>query len=172
MKHLFSFIIFCFISSLTYSQLDSNFVFKKLSQNDSLNFNPFWQQFNSFITKEDTSKIRLHSLQTLNCDICNHANNQYTSIDSVLVNNFLNIKTSQLFKAIQQKRITLTKRQQQNSDTTITPEKYGEILTTYEVWIQTYLPNEFASGHEGQSHCFQFIKYNGHFKLFGITSIP
>ncbi len=172
MKSLYSLIIICFISTLTFGQLDSNFVFKKLSQNDSLTFNPFWQKFNSFITKEDTSKVRLFSLPIINCDICNHTNNQYTSIDSVLTNNFLNIKSSQLFKAIQQKRISLNKRQQHNSDTTITPKGYGEKLITFEVWIQTYLPNEFASGHEGQSHCFQFIQHNGNFKLFGITSIP
>ena len=52
------------------------------------------------------------------------------------------------------------------------PNDYGNDLILYEVWIQTYSPNEWAKGHEGQNNAFQFVKINDKFKLFGLTSIP
>lgn len=171
-KSLLSIAIICCISTLSFGQLDSNFVFKKMSKSDSMDFIPFWNEFNLFISQSDTNKIRLNSLQNIKCDICSNSDKQYVTIDTILANSFLTIKTSQLYKAIQQKRINFNQRQQKNIDTTITPKSYGKTLKTFEVWIQTYLPNEFANGHEGQSHCFQFIKHNGNYKLFGITSIP
>jgi hypothetical protein len=52
------------------------------------------------------------------------------------------------------------------------PDNYPEDLTLYEVWIPTYLANELSKVHPGTSHAFQFVKINGEFKLFGMTSIP
>lgn len=55
-----------------------------------------------------------------------------------------------------------------------TPSKGGRtgLLKVYEVWVDTYLRNEWAEGHEGTSHKFQFVKVNGQFKFYGLTSIP
>jgi len=172
MKNLLILISFLYISPQLFGQIDSNFIFTKMSAKDSIDFNPFWNQFKSNIFNSDTSEIRLKSLQFTKCDICTNSESEYLSIDSLLLNIIPSLKSSPLWSAIQQNRINLKKRRQQNSDKKITPKGYGDLLTTYEVWIQTYKPNEFAAGHEGQSHCFQFIRHNDNFKLFGITSIP
>ncbi|PZR19634.1 MAG: hypothetical protein DI539_13335 [Flavobacterium psychrophilum] len=43
-------------------------------------------------------------------------------------------------------------------------------LKVYEVWVPTYKPNELSKGHPGSSHAFQFVKVNGEFRFFGLTS--
>jgi hypothetical protein len=50
------------------------------------------------------------------------------------------------------------------------PNNYPKDLKVYEVWVHTYKPDELSKGHKGTSHAFQFIKVNGGFKFFGLTS--
>ena len=50
------------------------------------------------------------------------------------------------------------------------PQNSAKDLKVYEVWVQTYKPNELSKGHKGTSHAFQFVKVNGAFKFFGLTS--
>lgn len=50
------------------------------------------------------------------------------------------------------------------------PKDISSDLKVYEVWVQTYKPNELSKGHTGTNHAFQFIKVNGAFKFFGLTS--
>lgn len=45
-------------------------------------------------------------------------------------------------------------------------------LKIYEVWIDTYLAGEWAKGHPGTIHSFQFVKLNGRFVFYGLTSLP
>lgn len=45
-------------------------------------------------------------------------------------------------------------------------------LVLYEVWIPTYLAGELSKNSKGASHGFQFVKINGDFKFYGLTSIP
>lgn len=50
------------------------------------------------------------------------------------------------------------------------PKDYPKDLKIYEVWVHTYKPNELSKGHKGTSHAFQFVKINGAFKFYGLTS--
>lgn len=50
------------------------------------------------------------------------------------------------------------------------PKDAPNDLKVYEVWVQTYKPDELSKGHNGTNHAFQFIKVNGSFKFFGLTS--
>ncbi|ALM48036.1 hypothetical protein AMR72_03490 [Flavobacterium psychrophilum] len=50
------------------------------------------------------------------------------------------------------------------------PKDAPEDLKVYEVWVQTYKPDELSKGHKGTSHAFQFVKVNGVFRFFGLTS--
>lgn len=52
------------------------------------------------------------------------------------------------------------------------PKDYPKDLVLYEVWIPTYVANELSKGNKGASHAFQFVKVNGEFKFYGLTSIP
>ena len=54
----------------------------------------------------------------------------------------------------------------------VMPRDYPKDLKLYEVWVETYKPGEFAKGHKGTSHSFRFVKVNGKFKFYGLTSIP
>jgi hypothetical protein len=54
----------------------------------------------------------------------------------------------------------------------VMPRDYPKDLKLYEVWVETYRPDEFAKGHKGTSHSFRFVKINGRFKFYGLTSIP
>ena len=49
------------------------------------------------------------------------------------------------------------------------PKDASADLKVYEVWVQTYKPDEICKGHKGTSHAFQFVKVNGVFKFFGLT---
>lgn len=50
------------------------------------------------------------------------------------------------------------------------PKDYPKDLKIYEVWVPTYKPDELSKGHKGTNHAFQFIKINGEFKFYGLTS--
>ena len=45
-------------------------------------------------------------------------------------------------------------------------------LKIYEVWVDTYLAGEWSKGHPGTIHSFQFVKINGKFTFYGLTSLP
>lgn len=54
----------------------------------------------------------------------------------------------------------------------VVPKDYPKDLKIYEVWVETYKKDEFAKGHPGTSHSFRFIKVNGKFRFYGMTSLP
>lgn len=89
---------------------------------------------------------------------------------------YLNIATnftkSPVYKAVAKRGYTFSAILLKGYRPKYLPDDYPEDLTLYEVWIPTYLANELSKGHPGTSHAFQFVKINGEFKLFGMTSIP
>jgi hypothetical protein len=52
------------------------------------------------------------------------------------------------------------------------PKDGTKDLVLYEVWVPTYLARELSKNSKGASHGFQFVKINGDFKFYGLTSIP
>ncbi len=54
----------------------------------------------------------------------------------------------------------------------VMPRDYPKDLKLYEVWVETYKPGEFSKTHKGTSHSFRFVKVNGKFRFYGLTSIP
>jgi hypothetical protein len=79
---------------------------------------------------------------------------------------------SPLYKAIKEKGCTASLQIFKDFKTGNLPKRYPEDLHLYELWIQTYKPNEWTAGHKGQSHAFQFVKVNNKFRFYGVTSIP
>ncbi len=79
---------------------------------------------------------------------------------------------SALYKALTNRGYTFNKAVVKGFKPKIMPRDYPEDLTLYEVWVPTYKANELSQGHPGSSHGFQFVKINGEFKFYGLTSIP
>lgn len=52
------------------------------------------------------------------------------------------------------------------------PKDSPKDLKLYEVWVETYKPGELNKYHKGTSHSFRFVKVNGKFRFYGLTSIP
>lgn len=52
------------------------------------------------------------------------------------------------------------------------PKTDSQDFRLYEIWVITYVPDEWAKGHEGQSHAFQFLKIKDRFKFYRLTSVP
>lgn len=175
-------ILFAFLLSLNllYGQKSGVAEWKKLSQDDSLALDNYWKEFYTAIEKKDTAKIRKMSLAEIDCDLCVTCNyKKYTppddyiiSIDTFLLSNIHEIVKSALWKAIKKRGYRVGLEIIYDYHRKNLPKDYGQDLLLYEIWIQTYLPNEWAKGHEGQSQAFQFINYKNEFKFYGMTSIP
>ena len=173
------FIILIFLTT-TFGQKNESMEWKKLSYNESISLSNYWNVFKNAIVINDTFNIRNLSLSKIDCDLCVSNNIPNTapkedyiiSIDSFLIKDMNKIIESQLWFALKTRGYNATFRTIHNYQRRNLPEDYGKDLTIYEIWIQTYLPNEWAEDHEGQSHAFQFIKYKNKFKFYGIASIP
>lgn len=86
-----------------------------------------------------------------------------------IANNFVN---SPVYKALAKRGYTFSITEIKDFKPKILPRDYPNDLKLYEVWVPTYLKGELSKEHPGTSHSFQFIKINGEFKFYGLTSIP
>jgi hypothetical protein len=152
----------------------------KISKKDSIALDIYWKDFLLAIENKDTSEIRRLSLDEIDCDLCLTIDYEnYTPkddyiipIDTFLLKNIYDLTESQLWKAIKLNRCHQGLCVFYNFLRRNLPGDYGKDLKLYEIWVQTYKPNEWVEGHEGQSHAFQFVKYKNEFKFYGMTSIP
>jgi hypothetical protein len=152
----------------------------KVLTNDSIALNSFWKDFLFAIENKDTSEIRKLSLPQIDCDLCltidykNYSppDDYIISIDTFLLKNIYDLTKSQLWKAIKLNRCHQDLAVIYDFPRRNLPYDYGKDLILYEMWVQTYKPNEWVKGHEGQSHAFQFVKYKNEYKFYGMTSIP
>lgn len=166
------------LSTLTYGQEESEMEFFDLNIQDSLKLDTNWTELISAIRENNSEKIKELSLAQIVCDICVNSNYTNENPDNLIpVDTFINMVFteligSQLWKAINERSYSTVKRVIPEYWTSNLPEYFKPDLTVYELWIQTYKPNEWVEGHEGQSHGFQFVLIDRKFKLYGITSIP
>ncbi|WP_146185919.1 hypothetical protein [Flavobacterium album] len=79
---------------------------------------------------------------------------------------------SPVYKAMAKKGYSFSSVIVENFKPKVVPKDYPKDLKIYEVWVETYKKDEFAKGHPGTSHSFRFIKINGKFRFYGMTSIP
>lgn len=152
---------------------------KKINYSDSLLLDKTWNTFLHAMLKKDDKKLRELSLSRIYCDFCTSPNSKatYPGGSIVLIDTFINqiyrdFLGSPLFKAIAKGRCHYSGELIPDYKPGNLPDNYGRDLYLFDVWIRTYLPGEWAKGHEGQSHAFQFVKIKGKYKFFGMTSIP
>lgn len=79
-------------------------------------------------------------------------------------------KLSPVYKAMTKRGYAFSSMVLKDFKPAFLPKDNPNDLKVYEVWVPTYKPDELSKGHPGSSHAFQFVKVNGEFKFFGLTS--
>jgi len=178
MRKISTILFFVIFSTVTYGQERRKTELYNLSIQDSLKLETTWNEFINAIGNKDTEKIKEYSLEEIYCDICviHKSPNLFTDyilpIDTFINMAFTELIGSQLWKAIHERPLNFLGTTIPDFWTKNLPESFKPNLTLYEIWIETYRQNEWAEGHEGQNHGFQFVLINDKFKFYGITSVP
>lgn len=151
---------------------------KRINRWDSLGLNRTWTAFLGALESKQNEIIRDISLEEISCALCRNPDAAYDPSDGfVPIDTFLNqtnrsFLNSPLHKAIKTRGVrflilTIPDYHPENVPTTNSQD-----FRLYEIWVITYLPDEWVKGHEGQSHAFQFLKTKDSFKFYGLTSVP
>jgi hypothetical protein len=179
MKNLLFTLIFSLVSFFAFAQNNEKEKWHRLSIADSIEIQKTWTLFKNSIVKEDYENLKKLSLKVIECDICLDRNNDkappknyYVSIETFIKQSSRIFKESPFSNAIKTRGYNSAVRTILNYKPRNLPKDYGKDFTIYELYIQTFRPNEWAKNHEGQTHAFQFVKVKGEFKLYGLTSIP
>jgi hypothetical protein len=175
MKNILLILLFIVLTKLSYGQSEYEPQLRKLSKADSVVLAETFLEFVKAIELKDERKIIALSLDSINCNLCltnDHPKDNIIPIETFINQTFRSFVSSQLYKAIKNNRLQLSIGIIKNFKPKNVPFNFPKDLKLYEVWVQTYLPNEWVKGHEGQSHTFEFIKVDGLFKFYGLSSIP
>jgi hypothetical protein len=79
-------------------------------------------------------------------------------------------KVSPVYKALAKRGYAFNSMILKDFKPAFLPKDAPADLKVYEVWVQTYKPDELSKGHKGTNHAFQFVKVDGNYKFFGLTS--
>ena len=168
-------IIFIFISFSLKAQCKSDLEIKKISINDSIELCKVFKKILSEVKNNSEKEFLKLSLGKIDCANCNSDSFKiinYVSNKNLFKNQFKVFEQSAVNIALKKRGFHISCLVFKNYKPKNLPKKYPKDLTLFEIWIQTFLPNELAEGHEGQSNTFQFVKINNKFKLYGLSSIP
>jgi|GEM_PF-1438421 len=129
------------------------------------------------LVKNDLRAFTALSLKEVDCIDCvgkPEFNDEgfFVGADVFYLNIAKNFSLSPVYKALSTRGYTFDKITIKNFKPRVLPRNYQGDLVLYEAWVPTYLVNELSKGHKGTSHGFQFIKTDGKFKFYGLTSIP
>jgi hypothetical protein len=148
----------------------------KINSKDSVDLEVVWKQFAKGLLSKDTNGLRQLSLNLVDCSSCISRNtlpeDYFVPIDTFLFQAFHHLSDSKLLSVIRTKKYHFLTNRIPNYQPRSIKNRGGTDLTIYEVWYNTYEPNEWAKGHEGQSHCFEFVKVDERYKFYGLSSIP
>jgi len=133
--------------------------------------------FEQALEKNDKAAFMALTLKVVDCIDCvgkPEFNNEgfFVTADVFFLNIAKNFKLSPVYKAMATRGYTFDVIKLKNFKPQNMPKDSADDLILYEVWVPTYLANELSKGHKGTSHAFQFVKINGKFKFYGLTSIP
>lgn len=163
-----TYLFLLFISISAFAQTPQ----KKSTEWDALD-QTFLKVIQSLI-KEDKQAFLQLSLNSVDCPDCPEVDG-FTKDGAYLPADVFFFITSEFFtkspiyKALSTRGYTFT---------SATIKKYKAPATgniakdtkVYDVWVDTYLPNQLAKGHKGTGHSFRFVKINGKFKFIGLLA--
>lgn len=166
---------FIVLTYLSYGQGEYKEQLQKLSKADSSLLAQTFSEFIKAIELKESRKIKELSLDNINCNLCltnDLPEDNIIPIDTFINQSYRNFVSSPLYNAIKKNRLQQSIGIVKNFKPKNVPDNFPKDLKLYEVWVQTYLPNEWAKGNEGQSHTFEFIKVDNIFKFYGLSSVP
>jgi len=174
MRNLSLLAVSLFTSATLYSQKYSP---TKLTHRDSIELSNVWSKYKHALAVNDINSLHKLSLHIIDCDLFQSLDkipqqNPNISIDTFLHQFYSRFPDLKLWRVVKTKKYHMTVEPAMYSDQTNVKFKRNKSLMLYYIWYVVFEPNEIAKGHEGQSEAFQFIKTNGKFKLYGLTSIP
>jgi hypothetical protein len=149
---------------------------RKIEKADSIQLSKTWTQFLTALEQRDNSTIKKMSLNRISCDLCKDNDPNYSDV-FVAIDTFINqtnriFLTSPLYKAIRKRGVGYSILNIADFKPGNIPKSTSKDLRLFEIWVITYVADEWAKGHEGQSHAFQFIKTEHGFKFYGLRSVP
>jgi hypothetical protein len=173
MKNLLITLLF-FISLSLKAQEGSEMELKKISIKDSIAVNKVFQKLLKAIESKQEKVFLELTLNKVECNNCVESSDMVNYVSNIdLYNNqFKTFETSAVYKALKKRGYHISTNEIKDYKPKNLPKSYAKDLILFEVWIHTYLPNEWAEGHEGQSNIFQFVKIGNEYKLYGLSSIP
>jgi hypothetical protein len=175
---VFLILLFTFFNLNAFSQL-KGYEIIKISLKDSIQLDKVWKEIKIGIETKNKSLIIKNSLSKIDCDIClkhdyekGPPENYLVLVDTFINMAFSQLLDSQLWKAVNKKKYSIMVSKQPHMKLDNVHLGKNETLKLYEIFYVTYEANEWAEGHEGQDHVFQFVKIKNEFKFYGLTSIP
>ena len=162
------------ISLTLNAQVESEMEYKKVSPKDSVDVSKAFQKLFNAIENKDKKVFLELTLNKVDCANCSNTMKMvdYVSNKDLYKNQFKNFENSAVYKAFKKRGYHISCMEIKDYKPENLPKSDSKDLILFEVWIQTYLPNEWAEGQEGQSNTFQFVKINNEYKLYGLSSIP
>jgi len=145
-------------SATTWDELDKTFV-----------------AFIKALENEDNTAYTAISLKEVDCAECPGAGElgdftHFVPAQVFYITVASDFKVSPVYKALIKRGYAFNSMVLKDFRPAFLPQNSSKDLKVYEVWVQTYKPEELSKGHKETSHAFQFIKLNGEFKFFGLTS--
>lgn len=171
------FFIFCLLLAVGTGFSQNNVQSEKTDKSEWDALDKVFIKLIESLLQEDKNAFKTVCYGAVDCIDCvgkpefNEAGNFVTS-EVFYLNIAKNFDKSPVYKALVKRGYTFSTIIIKDFKSKYLPTNYPKDLKLYEVWIPTYLANELSEGHPGSSHAFQFVKINGEFKLYGMTSIP
>lgn len=166
-----SLIALLFVSTFTFAQAGK----KPANEWDQLDA-AFVSLFKTLEAKDHAAfkKLSLPAVDCIDCVGKPEFNKEgyFVTADVFFYNIAGGFTKSAVYKALTTRGYTFSTAVVKGFKPRVMPQDYPEDLTLYEVWVPTYKVDELSKGHPGTSHGFQFVKINGEFKFYGLTSIP
>ncbi|MDV6166905.1 hypothetical protein R1T16_00605 [Flavobacterium sp. DG1-102-2] len=146
---------------------------KKVSEWDELD--KTFIAFVAALENKDKAAYTALSLKQVDCAECPGGGEQGSYSHFVPAEVFYitvaeDFKKSPVYKALAKRGYAFNTMVLKDFKLSFLPKDTSNDLKVYEVWVQTYKPDELSKGHIGTNHAFQFVKVNGSFKFFGLTS--
>lgn len=122
--------------------------------------------------KQSFSSISLKQVDCAECPASGEAGDvtHFVPAEVFYITVASDFKKSPVYKAITKRGYAFNSMILKDFKPEFLPKDAPKDLKVYEVWVQTYKPDELSKGHKGTSHAFQFVKVNGVFRFFGLTS--
>ena len=168
-----------FIFFITFNLFGQDTPTTKLPPKDFLHLTNTWALFKKALQSKDRQTLHHLSLKYIYCDIFQPLDfnnitptDSHISIDTFLKQFFDHMPKSKLWSVVKTNKYHYSVEKEEYLNPANTKSKKEKSRNVYEIWFVTWKPNELQKGHEGQTHAFQFVKANGEFRFYGMTSIP